>query len=53
MTPDQARLFEHAATSGAIALWRALLPLKSVVTVLQTGAHPDDETSALLARLSR
>ncbi len=52
MTPDQARLLEQAATSGAINLWRALLPLKSVTTVLQTGAHPDDETSALLARLS-
>lgn len=52
MTPDQARLMEQAATSGAIRLWRALLPLKSVTTVLQTGAHPDDETSALLARLS-
>ncbi|MEO1227032.1 MAG: PIG-L family deacetylase [Pseudomonadota bacterium] len=52
MTPDQARLMEQAATSGAISLWRTLLPLKSVTTVLQTGAHPDDETSALLARLS-
>ncbi|MEM7445284.1 MAG: PIG-L family deacetylase, partial [Pseudomonadota bacterium] len=52
MTPEQARIFEQSATSGAIELWRALLPLKSVTTVLQTGAHPDDETSALLARFS-
>lgn len=52
MTPDQTRLLEQSATSGAIDLWRSLLPLKSVITVLQTGAHPDDETSELLARLS-
>jgi LmbE family N-acetylglucosaminyl deacetylase len=51
MQPDQRRILEQAATSGLIGLWRALLPLKTVVTFLQTGAHPDDETTRLLARL--
>ena len=52
MTPDQRRLTEQASRSAIADLWRALMPLRSVNTFLQTGAHPDDETSALLARLS-
>ncbi|RAL25800.1 PIG-L family deacetylase [Thermoflavimicrobium daqui] len=33
-------------------LWKALLPLDTVVSFMNTGAHPDDEQSALLAYLS-
>jgi len=32
-------------------LWLALLPLKSCVSFMNTGAHPDDETSGMLAAL--
>ena len=52
MTPDQRRLMEHAARPAIAELWKALKPLTSVVTVLQTGAHPDDETTQMLARLA-
>lgn len=34
-------------------LWNALAPLRSVASFMMTGAHPDDEASALLARLAR
>ncbi len=34
-----------------VALWLALQPLRSVASFVQSGAHPDDETSALLAAL--
>ena len=34
-------------------LWDALVPLRSINAFMQTGAHPDDETSPLLARLSK
>lgn len=34
-------------------LWNALKPLGTTVTFLNTGAHPDDERSDLLAYLSR
>jgi LmbE family N-acetylglucosaminyl deacetylase len=33
-------------------LWKALLPLNTIVSFMNTGAHPDDEQSALLAYLS-
>ncbi len=36
---------------ATVRLWQALQPLKSVVTFMSTGAHPDDETSELLAAL--
>lgn len=52
MTPDQTRLMQQAARPAIAALWKALKPLTSVVTVLQTGAHPDDETSQMLARFT-
>ncbi|MGP1397822.1 MAG: NEW3 domain-containing protein [Inquilinaceae bacterium] len=53
MTPDQTRLAAQEASSAFALLWQALLPLKTVCSFMQTGAHPDDETSALLARLGR
>ena len=36
-----------------VALWNAVNPLSTTVTFLNTGAHPDDERSDLLAYLSR
>lgn len=36
-----------------MALWHALKPLETTITFLNTGAHPDDERSDLLAYLSR
>ncbi len=35
-----------------VELWRALQPLKSCVSFMNTGAHPDDETSAMLSLLN-
>ena len=49
MTPDQRRLERHAADSAIVRLWESLVPLTSINSFLQTGAHPDDETSRLLA----
>ena len=34
------------------SLWSHLQSLKSTVSFMQTGAHPDDEASRLLAKLS-
>ncbi|MEL6680627.1 MAG: PIG-L family deacetylase, partial [Pseudomonadota bacterium] len=50
-TPDQARITAHAGQPRIVRLWRALQPLGSVVSFMNTGAHPDDETSAMLAAL--
>jgi len=36
-----------------ITLWNALKPLQTIVSFLNTGAHPDDERSDLLAYLTR
>jgi len=36
-----------------VELWNALLPLRSASSFMMTGAHPDDEASGLLARLSK
>src|SRR5581483_8860239 len=38
---------------GAVGLLQALLRLQTTASVLHTGAHPDDEDSALIARLAR
>jgi len=43
--PQEARAAERAT----VALWNALVPLKSVNTFMNTGAHPDDERSSVLA----
>lgn len=53
MTPDQKRIFEQASGSAITRLWDSLMPLTSVNSFLQTGAHPDDETTRLLARLAK
>ncbi|MBH8596925.1 MULTISPECIES: PIG-L family deacetylase [unclassified Thermoactinomyces] len=55
-------LFPLASPSRSVAfstasepdqeLWKALRPLDTIVNFMNTGAHPDDENSALLAYLS-
>lgn len=40
-------------TQTDVELWNAVKPLETTVTFLNTGAHPDDERSDLLAYLSR
>ena len=50
-TLDQKRITEDRAHPRIIRLWWALQPLKSVVRFMNTGAHPDDETTAMLAAL--
>src|SRR5215510_1540858 len=44
---------EIAEARGAMGLSQALKRLDVVGSVLHTGAHPDDENSALLAWLAR
>ena len=51
-TPDQTRIAEDRARPRLMELWWALRPLASVVRFMQTGAHPDDETSSMLAALA-
>jgi LmbE family N-acetylglucosaminyl deacetylase len=52
MNPEQRRVIEHAEERDELLLWRSLAPLRSINAFMQTGAHPDDESSALLARLA-
>ncbi|MEO0386034.1 MAG: PIG-L family deacetylase [Pseudomonadota bacterium] len=52
MTPDQRRLAADQAAPEILSLWRALRPLTSVLRFMNSGAHPDDETSDLLAALA-
>lgn len=47
------RVQAQAAEHAVVELWEALLPLGSVNSFMNTGAHPDDERSGLLAYLSR
>lgn len=42
-----------SATEPDAELWSAVKPLGTTITFLNTGAHPDDERSDLLAYLSR
>lgn len=49
---DQARLAADRLSPRILTLWQALAPLKSVVSFMNSGAHPDDETSAMLAALA-
>src|SRR5690606_26692839 len=49
MLTDRQRLHRRAATPRLVALHRALGRLKSSVTVMNTGAHPDDEQNGMLA----
>ncbi|MFN7945525.1 MAG: NEW3 domain-containing protein [Blastocatellia bacterium] len=49
----RAQVQDVAENKGAAAAWRALLRLRSTVTVLHTTAHPDDEDGAMLTWLAR
>lgn len=49
MSVDQDRLARREATPALMRLSRALSRLNGVLTVMNTGAHPDDEQSGLLA----
>ena len=51
-TPDQTRLTMDRARPRLMELWWALRPLTSVIRFMQSGAHPDDEMSDLLAALA-
>lgn len=48
---DRSRIARQMADPAIVRLHRALSRLTSVVTVMNTGAHPDDEQSGLLAWL--
>ncbi|MFN3844638.1 MAG: PIG-L family deacetylase [Paracoccaceae bacterium] len=49
---DVDRLTRQSSAPAALMLWRALQPLRSVVRFMNSGAHPDDETSGMLAALA-
>lgn len=40
------------ADRGVMDLWKAIKPLTTIASAMNTGAHPDDEHSAMLAYLS-
>lgn len=48
---DIDRLTKQNANTRAIRMWKALQPLRSCISFMNTGAHPDDETTAMLAAL--
>jgi LmbE family N-acetylglucosaminyl deacetylase len=48
---DKARIAAEQGSPRIVRLWNALTALRSVVSFMNTGAHPDDETSAMLATL--
>jgi len=48
---DPERIAREKAAPRIVALWQALSALRSVVSFMNTGAHPDDEHSELLAAL--
>ncbi len=48
---DQERIYRQALQPRIVQIWFALQPLKSVVSFMNSGAHPDDETSGMLAAL--
>lgn len=49
---DAARIHAQRTAPEALLLWRALQPLPGLVRFMNTGAHPDDETSGMLAALT-
>ncbi|MDU8946216.1 PIG-L family deacetylase [Ovoidimarina sediminis] len=51
-TQDQSLLDDARARPRISELWRALRPLATVIRFMQSGAHPDDETSDMLAALA-
>ncbi|SDG15781.1 PIG-L family deacetylase [Pelagibacterium luteolum] len=51
MTKISARLAAHQAAPRLLTLHRALSRLTSTLTVMNTGAHPDDEHNGMLAAM--
>ncbi|WP_323015106.1 PIG-L family deacetylase, partial [Devosia sp.] len=51
MLSDRERLHRAAAQPHLVAFWRALSRLRSSLTVMNSGAHPDDEQNGMLATL--
>jgi len=49
---DQERIAAQVRNPRIVRLWQALAPRKSCVSFMNTGAHPDDETSEMLAALA-
>ena len=49
---DIERIERQTKAPRALALWRTLQSLRCCASFMNTGAHPDDETSAMLAALS-
>ncbi|POF32107.1 PIG-L family deacetylase [Roseibium marinum] len=49
---DRDRIAQERLSPRIVELWRALVPLRSVVSFMNTGAHPDDEMSKMLAVLA-
>ncbi|MGB5556512.1 MAG: PIG-L family deacetylase [Paracoccaceae bacterium] len=49
---DAARIAAQRAAPLHLMLWRALQPLRSPLRFMNTGAHPDDEHSGMLAALT-
>jgi LmbE family N-acetylglucosaminyl deacetylase len=49
---DAARIALQTTEPQQLMLWRALQPLRGLARFMQSGAHPDDETSAMLAALT-
>jgi len=49
---DANRIAHQRANPRIGRLWKAMRPLRSVASFLNTGAHPDDETTAMLAALT-
>ncbi|WP_213525850.1 NEW3 domain-containing protein [Paenibacillus sp. J31TS4] len=43
---------QASADRGVVDLWKAIKPLTTIASAMNTGAHPDDEHSATLAYLS-
>ncbi|MCJ8322418.1 MAG: PIG-L family deacetylase [Rhizobiales bacterium] len=48
---DIDRLLNQQKIPRAVEMWKALQPLRSVVSFMNTGAHPDDETTSMLAAI--
>ncbi|MCC1494414.1 PIG-L family deacetylase [Cognatishimia sp. F0-27] len=48
---DPDRIRRDASRPRIVALWEALAGLRSTLSFMQSGAHPDDETSSMLAAL--
>lgn len=51
MSTDRDRLARQKARPALVEMHRALTRLTSTLTVMNTGAHPDDEHSAMLAAM--